>query len=164
MINYIIAVIAFYTIANRRRRDENNILDDVVLENKKKYDDKIVMSVGKDKKDINILNIQDIRRKVYYEKEDFTFIDIRSCEEMKYGYIEGSILMENFLENPDRIKNLDSKMVDKKIIIYCRSGKRAEKAADIFSASGFNNVSYLDGGFDDLRNLFKIKYLNKCIY
>ena len=47
----------------------------IKLDDKKKYDDKIVISVGKDKKDINILNIQDIKMdKIYQQKFLLIFI------------------------------------------------------------------------------------------
>jgi rhodanese-related sulfurtransferase len=44
---------------------------------------------------------------------------------------------------------------DREIIIVCRSGKRAERAAEILGRNGFGNVKILNGGIIAWQNLKK---------
>lgn len=46
---------------------------------------------------------------------------------------------------PTRVSEIDS-YKDKEIIVYCRSGKRSERAAQFLADSGFTNAVNLAGG------------------
>ncbi len=48
-------------------------------------------------------------------------------------------------ELPNRVSEL-SNYKDTEIVVYCRSGKRSERACQFLTASGFSSVSNLDGG------------------
>jgi phage shock protein E len=73
-------------------------------------------------------------------------IDVRTPEEYIEAHIPGSILLPL-----NKINTGISKLVDDRnarIIVYCRSGARAEKACAALGAMGYTNVSSLGGIVD----------------
>lgn len=74
-----------------------------------------------------------------------TFIlDVRTDEEYRQGHLAKSVLIpwDNLEANAARLP----KDKNGNILVYCRSGKRSEKAAFILSKLGYANVHTLDGG------------------
>jgi rhodanese-related sulfurtransferase len=76
--------------------------------------------------------------------EDYLILDVRTEEEYVTGYLEGAILLP-VQELEDRLDELPA---DKPIIVYCRSGSRSRRAAEILVANGFTMV-YDMGGISD---------------
>lgn len=76
------------------------------------------------------------------EEESVVIIDVRTVEEYKEGHIAGSINLPL-----DIISNIDVSK-DKKIIVYCRSGRRSNLAAIELIGLGYENV-YDMGGIND---------------
>lgn len=74
-------------------------------------------------------------------------IDVRNKDEYDSGHIDGAENMDvaNMMNGriPDYTK-------DTKIILYCISGGRAERAKNILEGAGFTNVQN-GGGIHDLR-------------
>ncbi len=80
------------------------------------------------------------------ENEDVVIIDVRSKNEYNTGYIENAInipvdSIQYKIENIVSDKN-------KKILLYCRSGARAQEAAKKLASLGYSNV-YSFGGIVD---------------
>lgn len=72
-------------------------------------------------------------------------LDVRTNEEYANGHIEKSINIDVRQDNfEDTAKNRLTK--DKTIALYCRSGKRSKKAAEILTQIGYNVVE-LDSGY-----------------
>ena len=76
------------------------------------------------------------------EDEDVFLLDVRTQEEYEEGYIEGATL----IPVSDLADRLDEVPMDKKIVIYCRSGNRSMTAADILISSGYAAVYNVQGG------------------
>lgn len=80
-------------------------------------------------------------------------IDVRTSEEYNEGHIFGSVNIdvkkENFAELAD--ETLDK---NKKIAVYCRSGKRSRTAARILAKKGYR-VYNLDKGYLNWKELGK---------
>lgn len=95
-------------------------------------------------KDRNYQKITPEDAKKMLEKNDDVFlIDVRTKEEYNEKHIEGSILVPlDVLE-----EKIDEVVKDKnkEIIVYCRSGRRSKKAANILLELGYNNVYDLGG-------------------
>lgn len=75
--------------------------------------------------------------------EFFLLLDVRTTEEYKQGHIPGATnIAYTEIEN-----NLDHIAVykDKNVIVYCRSGRRANIAIDLLKANGFKHVHHLTG-------------------
>lgn len=70
-------------------------------------------------------------------------VDVRTEEELKQGKIEGAVSMiyqKNFKE---KIANLDK---SEPVLVYCHSGRRSAKCAEILKNAGFEKIYDLDGG------------------
>jgi rhodanese-related sulfurtransferase len=77
---------------------------------------------------------------------DFILIDIRSAEETSSGGIGNANCKPYNLAWPDQFKAESAKIPkDKNIILYCRSGSRATRAAEYLDSLGYANV-YNAGG------------------
>lgn len=76
------------------------------------------------------------------------WIDVRTPEEFAQGNLEGAINVPVQVI-ADNIYNVTTDL-NAPIYLYCRSGNRSRKAAEILHQKGYTNiVNY--GGFDDLK-------------
>ena len=78
--------------------------------------------------------------------DSFVLIDVRSAEEFASGHLQGAVNIPH-----DRIvEEIGSVAPDKsaRIILYCRSGRRAETALNALKSAGYENVSNY-GGLED---------------
>ena len=73
--------------------------------------------------------------------DEFIVIDVRTPEEFKEGHIEESSNVEwqTISSIIDEVKK------DQKIYLYCRSGRRSQKATDILIDLGYEDVTNLGG-------------------
>lgn len=88
-----------------------------------------------------LLQPEDFQSKVQHGA---TLIDVRTVEEYASGHISGSLNMD--INNPgfkDNVLMLDR---SKEYAIYCASGVRSGKAADVMRQAGFTSVFTLAGG------------------
>ena len=77
-------------------------------------------------------------------KSDVQLVDVRSAEEYAEGHIKGAVNIDVL---KDDFAQLFSEKLDAKrpVALYCRSGRRSKKAAEIAVQQGFKVVE-LDGG------------------
>lgn len=95
---------------------------------------------------IKILNVKE-----YLEQVEATtqgeryFIDVRTAEE----YAEGTILDADNIDvlNSTFIEEVAKLDREKPVYLFCRSGNRSQKAAEMMSKMGFTNIIDLDGGY-----------------
>ena len=94
-------------------------------------------------KDQENMSAQDATK--YLDQEDVLFLDVRTSQEFNYdGSIKNALLIPvNVLEK--KIKLLEYYR-DKKIIVYCRSGRRSRLATEFLKKNNFNAIN-LDGGY-----------------
>lgn len=85
-------------------------------------------------------------KKIIDENMNIEIVDVRDEDELVEGYIENSILipLDTFKKNAE-IKLKDK---NKKILVYCRSGRRSAMACDILDELGYSDV-YDFGGIID---------------
>jgi rhodanese-related sulfurtransferase/rubrerythrin len=76
------------------------------------------------------------------KKGNFLLLDVRQPEEYEAGHIAGAMLIP-LVELEARQEELER---DKKIITYCRSGRRSMAAAIALCGLGFEDVHNLEGG------------------
>lgn len=74
--------------------------------------------------------------------DDFLLLDVREPNEVQICRLPGSVLIP-MREVPRRLGELDR---NKEIVVYCRSGARSGKIADLLRSQGFANVRNLTGG------------------
>ena len=92
-------------------------------------------------------NIKDVDCKVFSKlitNPDFQLVDCRTPEEYAEGHINGAILVD-YKAADFKQKALEKLVPEKKVAIYCRSGRRSRAAAEILAAEGYTLFN-LEGG------------------
>jgi len=85
-------------------------------------------------------------KKIIDNEKSVVILDVREPEEVNEGYIDGAV----FIPNGDILENAQKIIPDKnkKILVYCRSGKRSREACEKLVKIGYKNV-YDFGGIMD---------------
>ncbi len=73
-----------------------------------------------------------------------TLIDVRTVEEYAEGHITGSLNLD--INNPGFEENVKMLDPNKEYAVYCASGVRSGKAAELMRKNGFSSVYTLTGG------------------
>ena len=78
------------------------------------------------------------------DDDELLIIDVREEKERKAGFLSNdlNIPMGQVKAKMDRLVN------SKNILVYCKSGTRSDRIADILSKNDFQKVSSLKGGFN----------------
>ena len=76
------------------------------------------------------------------------WIDVRSPDEYATGHVEGAVNIPH-TEIVDRIAEVTEDK-DKKLYLYCRSGRRSGIAMDALQQMGYSNAINV-GGYEDAR-------------
>lgn len=85
--------------------------------------------------------------------EGYTIIDVRTQEEYSEGHIEGAVLINIFSPDfKDKISALDK---NGKYLVYCRSGKRSNRAVLFMIEAGIKEALNLTGGIIAWKNAGK---------
>ncbi len=79
-------------------------------------------------------------------KKAVVLLDVRTVEEFVEGHIPNALNIPH-KELEARLAEL-SGAKDKQIVIYCRSGRRAEVAKQVLVKNGFNHLDHLTGDFN----------------
>ncbi|MBU3113451.1 rhodanese-like domain-containing protein [Clostridium lacusfryxellense] len=88
---------------------------------------------------------QDAKKRLDSE-EKIILLDVRTIEEYEAGHIKGSTLIP--VDNLKKESENSLKDKGMPIFVYCRSGSRSLKAANILIKQGYNKVYNL-GGIND---------------
>ena len=80
-------------------------------------------------------------KKMMDAKENFQLIDVREELEADIATIGGELIPMG-----DIIDNLDKISKEKKVVVYCRSGKRSAAIVQALEQNGFSNIYNLKGG------------------
>jgi rhodanese-related sulfurtransferase len=78
------------------------------------------------------------------DDDDLIILDVREEKERKIGFLSNDI---NIPMGPLKTK-MDTLDKSKNILVYCKSGTRSDRIADILSKNDFQKVSSLKGGFN----------------
>jgi phage shock protein E len=78
------------------------------------------------------------------------WLDVRSSSEYSSGHIEGAIHLAHTNVTEEASSLLPNK--DDQILVYCKSGGRAEKAETLLKKLGYTNVKNI-GGLADAKKL-----------
>jgi phage shock protein E len=75
--------------------------------------------------------------------ENWLILDVRTKEEFLQGHVPGAINIahDQISDNLDKLLGYK----DKPVVVYCRSGFRAAKAAKILMSEDFQQVNHLEG-------------------
>ena len=93
-------------------------------------------------KDISQAQLQQLMK----SEKKVVLLDVRTVEEFVDGHIPNSLNIPH-KELESRLAELSGKQ-DTQIVIYCRSGRRAEVAKQVLVKNGFNHLDHLAGDFN----------------
>ncbi len=74
-----------------------------------------------------------------------TILDVRTPEEYNEGHIPGAVLAN--VNDPSFEETINGMEKDNSVVVYCRSGNRSGKAADLMEQARFTNIMDYDGGW-----------------
>ncbi|MEP2652006.1 MAG: rhodanese-like domain-containing protein [Paraglaciecola sp.] len=77
------------------------------------------------------------------KSHSYILIDVRSPEEFADGHVPTAINIP-LNEISTSLEQLNT-FIDKNIVLYCRSGYRANKASGILTENGFSMIHHLEG-------------------
>ena len=80
-------------------------------------------------------------------------LDVRRADEYAQGHLPGAVLLD-VTDSVGFLKGVEQLVKEKNIYIYCRSGRRSRKAADILTSKGFK-VRDMQGGYNAWKEIFK---------
>jgi len=93
-------------------------------------------------KDISQTQLQQIMK----NDKQIILLDVRTVEEFEEGHIPNAVNIPH-KELEARLAELtDAK--NTQVVIYCRSGRRAEVAREVLVKNGFNELDHLSGDFN----------------
>lgn len=93
-------------------------------------------------KDINQEQLQQLMK----SNQQLVILDVRTADEFAKGHIPNAINISHD-ELKSRLLELNTAK-DKQIVIYCRSGRRAEVARELLNEQGFTHLDHLSGDFN----------------
>ena len=92
-----------------------------------------------------IKNVQESEFKELMEREGTQLIDVRTPEEFSEGKIDDAKNIDYYSADfKEQMAKLDK---TKPVLLYCRSGARSGKSAEILSEMGFMEIYNLEGGY-----------------
>jgi rhodanese-related sulfurtransferase len=94
---------------------------------------------------MNTITLQNLKPKLLQPDKPFYLIDTREIDEYEAGHLPGALFMPWHVIN-EKVKGLP---LDKELILYCRSGIRAAKAAKSLEQLGYSNLTLYAGGWEE---------------
>jgi len=84
----------------------------------------------------SIISVQDAYQHIKAQNQDVVFIDVRTPGEYQSGHVPGAKLIPVQM----LARRLNEVPKDKQVIVYCESGVRAARAAEILVGHGYRRV------------------------
>jgi phage shock protein E len=91
----------------------------------------------------------DEMRVLLKETEDVVVLDVRTPKEYGSGHLKDAQHIDFYL--PDFSKRLQALRKDKTYVMYCASGGRSQKAAQMMVQMGFEEIYNASTGFEALK-------------
>ena len=92
---------------------------------------------------IDLLTVKELKKELDQTDQTLILLDVRTIEEFNSGSIKNSINIPHDLLLSDI--SLISDYKNEKVVVYCRSGKRAKIVLDRLSDEGFSTLIDIDG-------------------
>jgi|TARA_B100000959_G_C14876005_1_gene580443 rhodanese-related sulfurtransferase len=103
----------------------------------------VMFFLGSDLDASELWSVEELKSKIDQSSETLVLLDVRTVEEFESGRIRNSINIphEKLLSNIDLV----SEYSNERLIVYCRSGKRADLVINALEKNGFNNIVDIEG-------------------
>jgi phage shock protein E len=86
-----------------------------------------------------------VSERIAWSDRSLVLLDVRTPAEYAEGHLPGAINIPH-TELASRVSEL-LEARDRDIVVYCRSGTRAEQALGVLKEAGFNRLFHLDGDY-----------------
>ncbi len=86
-----------------------------------------------------------VNERIAWSDRSLVLLDVRTPAEYAEGHLPGAINIPH-TELASRVAEL-SDARDRDIVVYCRSGTRAEQALGVLKDAGFSRLFHLDGDY-----------------
>jgi phage shock protein E len=87
----------------------------------------------------------DLLARLQRKDPDLVVLDVRTPAEFAAGHVPGARNVSHDLLQSS-IESL-SELRGKQVVLYCRSGRRTQLAADVLSKAGFKRLAHLEGDY-----------------
>ena len=103
----------------------------------------VMFFLGSDLDASELWSVEELKSKIDQSSETLVLLDVRTVGEFESGRIRNSINIphEKLLSNIDLV----SEYSNERLIVYCRSGKRADLVINALEKNGFNNIVDIEG-------------------
>lgn len=93
--------------------------------------------------EVELIDVHQLKERIENSKEALILLDVRTMEEYQSGHIKDSIS----IPHDQLIQNIDVLDQYKKqpIVVFCRSGRRAQLVIDVLIENKFERIIDLDG-------------------
>lgn len=115
----------------------------------------LLLSCQNKPSDSNITMIESEEMKTMLKKDEIQLVDVRTVKEFNENYVDGA---QNIVFDDNFNQKLENLQKNKPIIVYCRSGRRSAKCAEILEKKGFSKIYDLKGGITQwMKDGFEVK-------
>jgi len=76
---------------------------------------------------------------------DLLVLDVRTAKEFDEGHVPGAVNISHE-ELESRLSEIEAQR-GSEVVVYCRSGRRAEMALDLLARAGFERLYHLEGDY-----------------
>lgn len=94
---------------------------------------------------ISVISVEEVSELINNNEVDFQLIDVRTEKEFQEGHLKNAeninITDDDFKDKVERLNK------NQPVYVYCRSGKRSAKAAEIMKKMGFIKIYDMERGF-----------------
>ena len=105
----------------------------------------LIASCGAKQINDEVITTVDVKKAKELLKEDIQLVDVRTPGEYEEGHIDNALNID--VTDDAFVKNIEQLDKEKPVMVYCRSGHRSARAAEILKEKGFKKIYNLDGGF-----------------
>lgn len=93
--------------------------------------------------DTVVIGADSVQERLAAQDPTLVMLDVRTADEYAAGHVPGARLLP-YDEIEARVGELEEAR-DKDVVVYCRSGRRAEIALESLRAAGFTRLFHLEG-------------------
>ncbi len=133
-----IIILSFFSITGCKVSEEIN--KEEILSIVEKSEEDLETDIGEDVSGIISISPAEVYE-IITNDEDHIILDVRTQDEYHEGHLEKALLIP--VDDLEKVAHELPK--DKPIIVYCRSGVRSRKAAEILVDNGFSQVYDMGG-------------------
>ena len=93
---------------------------------------------------MKIIDTAALKEKALQKPQTFYLLDVRELDEYEAGHLPGALFVPWHVV-AEKMKGID---LATELIVYCRTGTRAKKAADILERLGYTSIALYREGWE----------------